>query len=398
MTRLSVAETSPLVSPDNMLRYWEMDSFFTCPVVGACLTVSEQRQLLKKACISAKGKTLFELHEILVSCADNENKLSKRVDRLLHRKYLQKSSELMEMNEPVFKEYWKEYFDIGELGLLVYAAAAKQDLSPEAKRELFGIIHMNMHETANVNAELCKELAKVREARSEADEKLKELKQANRALRKESKKLRKSWETMRIELAMAKKERDRLMSELLGLRDDLDELEGQSSVNAEEPDNSSQEHLLLEKIAELEKRNSRLLKNLNHQQKENNILQGLLQSMASNNGQPCDETCPSFDLCRKRVLIVGGISKMKTYYREVVEAKGGQFEYHDGDLRGGIRALEGRFKRADIVLCPVDCNSHAACSVVKKLGRKHNKPVQMLHGSSINAVSWALLEDGPKPS
>jgi hypothetical protein len=280
----------------------------------------------------------------------------------------------------------------------VYAAAAKQDLSPEAKRELFGIIHMNMHETANVNAELCKELAKVREARSEADEKLKELKQANRALRKESKKLRKSWETMRIELAMAKKERDRLMSELLGLRDDLDELEGQSSVNAEEPDNSSQEHLLLEKIAELEKRNSRLLKNLNHQQKENNILQGLLQSMASNNGQPCDETCPSFDLCRKRVLIVGGISKMKTYYREVVEAKGGQFEYHDGDLRGGIRALEGRFKRADIVLCPVDCNSHAACSVVKKLGKKHNKPVQMLHGSSINAVSWALLEDGPKPS
>jgi hypothetical protein len=107
MTRLSVAETSPLVSPDNMLRYWEMDSFFTCPVVGACLTVSEQRQLLKKACISAKGKTLFELHEILVSCADNENKLSKRVDRLLHRKYLQKSSELMEMNEPVSRNIGK---------------------------------------------------------------------------------------------------------------------------------------------------------------------------------------------------------------------------------------------------------------------------------------------------
>jgi hypothetical protein len=89
---------------------------------------------------------------------------------------------------------------------------------------------------------------------------------------------------------------------------------------------------------------------------------------------------------------------MKTYYREAIEAKGGLFEYHDGDMRGGIRALEGRFKRADIVLCPVDCNSHAACSLVKKLGKKHNKPVQMLHGSSINAVSWALLEDSSKAS
>ena len=400
MAQISVAEIQQLVSPDNALRFWEMDSFFTCPVVGACLTVSEQKQLLKKACISCKGKTLFELHEILVSCSDNENKLSRRVDRLLRRKYMQKAAEFIAMNQLDFMDYWKEYFEIGELGLLVYAAAANRGLPSEVKRELFGIIHMNMHETANVNAELRRELAKVREARGEADVRVKELKQVNRGLRKESNKLRKSWETMRIELAVAKKERDRRMAELSGLRNDLADQpspDGRDTENFDSGTDTSQEQELQAKIAELEKDNSRLLKRLDHQQKENSILQGFLQSMAmqSPDGQPCDESCPSFDLCRKRVLIVGGISKMKTYYRNVVEAKGGQFEYHDGDLRGGIRVLEGRFKRADIVLCPVDCNSHAACSLVKKLGKKHKKPVQMLHGSSLNAVSWALLDDNP---
>ena len=45
------------------------------------------------------------------------------------------------------------------------------------------------------------------------------------------------------------------------------------------------------------------------------------------------------------------------------------------------------------MLCPVDCNSHAACSLVKKLGKKHKKPVQMLFGSSLNAISRALLPE-----
>ena len=35
----------------------------------------------------------------------------------------------------------------------------------------------------------------------------------------------------------------------------------------------------------------------------------------------CDDSCPSFNLCRKRILLVGGITKMEALYREVVEKK-----------------------------------------------------------------------------
>ncbi|MBW1740471.1 MAG: DUF2325 domain-containing protein [Deltaproteobacteria bacterium] len=105
----------------------------------------------------------------------------------------------------------------------------------------------------------------------------------------------------------------------------------------------------------------------------------------------CDEQCPAFDLCAKRILIVGGITKLQAYYRKLIEEKGGVFEYHDGYMNGGKRGLETRVKRSDIILCPVNCNSHNACLSVKRLCRKHNKPVQMLSSASLSAISQALI-------
>ena len=108
--------------------------------------------------------------------------------------------------------------------------------------------------------------------------------------------------------------------------------------------------------------------------------------------ETCSPDCPSFDLCRKRVLIVGGLSRMEESYRRFVEGRGGIFEYHDGRLHGGVKALENSFKRADVVLCPVNCNSHGACLLVKSLGKKHKKPVHMLPGFGLSTVSRAMTE------
>ena len=109
--------------------------------------------------------------------------------------------------------------------------------------------------------------------------------------------------------------------------------------------------------------------------------------------QTCSPDCPSFDLCRKRVLIVGGLSRMEESYRRFVEGRGGIFEYHDGRLHGGVKALENSFKRADVVLCPVNCNSHGACLLVKSLGKKHKKPVHMLPGFGLATVSRAMTKN-----
>lgn len=96
---------------------------------------------------------------------------------------------------------------------------------------------------------------------------------------------------------------------------------------------------------------------------------------------------PLFDLSGKRVLIVGGISKIKKFYRRLIEDRKAVFTYHDG---WGKRRLEGLISSSDMVLCPVNCNSHNACLNVKKLCKKHCKYVKMLPNSSVSAISHAL--------
>jgi hypothetical protein len=105
-----------------------------------------------------------------------------------------------------------------------------------------------------------------------------------------------------------------------------------------------------------------------------------------------NNNCPVFDLCKKRILIVGGIRRMETLYRELIESHGGVFEYHDGYVRNGSKKLESRLKRADIVVCPVNCNSHAACIIVKNLGKKYKKTVHMLASFSLSSVTRIIKD------
>ncbi len=100
--------------------------------------------------------------------------------------------------------------------------------------------------------------------------------------------------------------------------------------------------------------------------------------------------CPSFTLCRKRILIVGGLARMESLYRQVIENMDGVFDYHDGNVKNGAKKLEGRLKRADLVLCLINCNSHAACLIAKSVAKRHHKSVFMLPNSGLTVVSQAV--------
>jgi hypothetical protein len=92
--------------------------------------------------------------------------------------------------------------------------------------------------------------------------------------------------------------------------------------------------------------------------------------------------------------MIGGITKMKSYYRDIVEQAGGRFDYHDGYLKNANANLAARVKRCDVVVCPVSCNSHNACLRVKKLCRRYNKELKILNSPSLSAVSQALFVPG----
>jgi hypothetical protein len=68
------------------LKPWEINDSFKCPVIGTCLDITEQKQILKKEGISVKNKSDFEIHEIIVGSSESEDRLSRsRLYRLLKK-------------------------------------------------------------------------------------------------------------------------------------------------------------------------------------------------------------------------------------------------------------------------------------------------------------------------
>jgi hypothetical protein len=141
--------TLPSASP---LKFWESESFFKCPIVGLCLTSAEQKKILKKTGVSLKNGNLYEIHEVLVACAETENKVSRKTDQMLAQKYSSRISSLYAMNEEEFMDHWRASFKTGCYASVLWAAVTRRHLSEGAKREIFGTIHMSMHATAENHA------------------------------------------------------------------------------------------------------------------------------------------------------------------------------------------------------------------------------------------------------
>lgn len=107
----------------------------------------------------------------------------------------------------------------------------------------------------------------------------------------------------------------------------------------------------------------------------------------------CSPRCSQFDLCQKRVFIVGGVERMERLYREIVEGNGGFLDYHSGSMQGGIKRLEKCLYRADLIICPLNCNSHGACIRVKNMAKKFGKELYLLPTGSVSSIRRVLQEN-----
>ncbi|MDR3436572.1 DUF2325 domain-containing protein [Telmatospirillum sp.] len=103
-----------------------------------------------------------------------------------------------------------------------------------------------------------------------------------------------------------------------------------------------------------------------------------------------DRVCPKFDLCGRCVLVVGGRHQHVSHLRRMVEEFNGCFVHHDGGTEESMGKLTNLFGRADVVLFPVKCVSHAAQSKVKSLCRRYDKPFIPLRKSGMEAYIEAL--------
>jgi hypothetical protein len=381
------------------LRYGEIEPYFRCPVVGMCLSLEEQKRLLKKTGINPKKMTAFSIHEVCVAGADREDGLSEKVDALLNRKYASEIASLSDLEEAAFMEEWTRHFRSGEFAGAFWAAVTRKDLSPEASRRIFGAVHMSMHENAGETGKLRMRIAVENDKADELVKKNRELASRAKSLERENRRLKSVCDRVKRQAVTLEEEKLRIQGEHVKLKSGKGIRELEASISEME----AEKEIIINKYSELknaynnvERKNLALEESLEKERAEfdefKEDARELIEELAQMNR--CDQECPSFDLCRKRILIVGGMSRMTHLYRRFIESSGGVFEYHDGYVKKGVKTLEERLKRADIVLCSVSCNSHGACSAIKNMGKKHNKPVRFLFNSSLNAVSQALNQKG----
>ncbi|HHD57299.1 MAG TPA: DUF2325 domain-containing protein, partial [Desulfobulbaceae bacterium] len=47
---------------------------------------------------------------------------------------------------------------------------------------------------------------------------------------------------------------------------------------------------------------------------------------------------------------------------------------------------------ADVVVCPVDCVSHDACTCVKKMCKRYQKPFALMRSSGLSSLAKGISE------
>ena len=335
--------------------------------------------------------TSFEMHELFVNAAATENPLSRKMSQLLRRKYEREAAPLRLLSEEDFLAQWKEAFSAGQYVGFLWAAATRR-LSDEARRTVYGAVHMAMHSIAEEQTRIRRFIVELERKNEQQANRIRLLKEREAASRGGMEQAEEGRRALAQENAALRDERNRLKAELDAMYEAstaLWEIRG--------PELEAENENLREALASLTQRfeGQRELVNSLLKQGRARFEQGNLPGMAADScgtccGRDCDESCPSFDLCSKRVLIVGGVERMESLYREFIEGGGGVLDYHNGSLQGGTRQLERSLRRADIILCPVNCNSHGACIKVKNLAKKHNKTFYMLPNGSLSTISRLL--------
>jgi hypothetical protein len=78
--------------------------------------------------------------------------------------------------------------------------------------------------------------------------------------------------------------------------------------------------------------------------------------------------------------------------RAAAERCSATFSHHDGGLEESNGLLAGLIQRADAVLFPVDCVSHQATWLVKRLCRQAGKPFVPLRSAGFGSFLAALRD------
>jgi len=371
-------------------RLWEFDRSLHCSIIGTCLSTAELRSILAKLKV-AGGASDHELHSLAVAVANRREGGAKFLQKALDRRHHAAITRYARAKDAAeVSALWAESLKQGDIPGAYWAVLTHPATTEELVKRVFGDVHMLSHLMGAANR------ADIR--------RLRQLEQDNAALaakvERQQRQLRDGFtardETIRSLNAMLASEPQPRQEDarpcpdeepgVTALLRDLNHRLAREAARRERSDQRVSE--LIAMLAETE----RALQS--SQQQCRSALQELqsVESHLAVTVQPdAGAGAQGLALPGVTLLYVGGRAHQIPLLRALIERIGARFLHHDGGIEHGAALLPGLVSRADRVLFPIDCVSHDAVAMIKRLCRQTGKRYAPLRTASLACLLAALV-------
>jgi Uncharacterized protein conserved in bacteria (DUF2325) len=385
-------EEDPAPTAPGRRKIWDFATYLHCSIIGTCLPTAELRRiLLKLGRDDATTASEHDLHASAVVIAAQRHEGAKPLHKALDRRYRVSINQFDRAKSPEqVRAVWKDAVQRGDIPGAYWASLTHPATNNALLREIFAEVHMLSHLVGAANRADIRRLRQLEEANAELEAKvgrqqqqlrdavvsrettIRELKRAleEQILRDGDSAAKHSthldstiWEdlvaALKRRLATAASRCERLEIELQELRSGL--------------------------VAE---RNARA-----ESDRQNQELRQEIEAVEASLSAIGDTSERRQRLANLTLLYVGGRQAQIAHLRILAERAGATLLHHDGGIEERKGLLQGHISRADAVLFPVDCISHTAMSLLKRLCRQSGKPFLPLRGAGL-APFCAALNNG----
>ena len=383
----------------NRAKLWELDHNYHCAIIGTCLTMDEVRKLLRSFRINIDNDCSYEIHTTIVTLISFKDYPSKKVQNYLDKKFKIALQKTRKMDADELKEEWKRVLNNGELIATFWAVMSHPCTSEKMKKYFYGDIHMLSHMSGASNRADLKRLKLLEQSEKEF----------NAETQSQLTKYQKSQAEnigLQTKIQQQTEKNNDLVNQVAALtnvNEQLMVLENvkqckQLNLKIEKLNNKigfqeSEIDVHQKKINQLDKVVAKLNRQESNYQKEMAIYKNEIEHLQYQLSQHQREDECNFKeqgLCGQCILYVGGKSNMIPRYRELVEARAGDFLHHDGGHEKNTQDLSDSLNRADLVVFPSNCISHDAYWKIKRTCKKQQKPYKYLKGPGLHSLSNML--------
>jgi len=381
-------------------RIWQLPPHYHCSLIGTCLSLDDLRRLARRSELGIEEPADdYALHRAFVELADRPLRPIRLMQALLdrrHRSAVRRYAEATDTRDRA--RFWETACASGEIAAAYWALMTSSATEMALRSRAHGEVHMLSHLAGASRRRELREITRLREratglgnqlasARAQVRQQQEIIQALNRRLalshvtEAEAERLQQRCRLLENGAALREAEQRvrRLSAEVERLRHRSRRLEREAHVLRRERAKAC--HALAEERSERQALEA-----------ENGSLEALVRQLTEPCDGQCQPDCPRFDLCRRRILYVGGRNNLAPYLRRLVEQANGEFVHHDGGREQSAARLAALLPAADAVVCPADCISHSALDLVRQICQQQAKPLLTLRRASLSAFADGLRQ------